>query len=886
MKGIAGSAVNFKRTVSKILLMAFATTFLFLFLFDYLSRGYLQAGENQRRDHLKQIVQISRNAIEPVLDEFRSEILTSKEATDKIRDMVRRMTFSDHNGNNYIFMSSYDGTMLVQPYELQKEMTSQQDLRDAHGVYIIQELISMALKEVEGGYVSYYYPPPGSSVAEEKISFVLGIPELNCYIGAGQYMGDLRREEKLFRFKVLILESILFILLALMVFTFIREIWSRNKQLGEEVQIKIQSEAELREKEHFISSLINAIPTPVFYKDRSGAYQGCNNAFSDIMGISSEEIKGKTFYEFWPENQEDHYHQNEMELMNNPIHQYYEHKVKDKDGNLRPVIIVKDVFRNEKGDVAGLVGAFLDISEQKLAEEELRHYQEHLEELVSERTIELEKEKNRAEMADKAKSEFLANMSHELRTPLNAVIGFSELLSSLMIDEKQQSYANSIRIAGKSLLTLINDILDLSKIEAGMMEIKTNAVSIRSIIREIEQIFTAKTEKKGLDFIVEIENNIPETLLLDEARIRQIFLNLVGNAEKFTEEGYIKIALTVSEFKESSIGLIIRIEDSGIGIEPQYTDRIFDAFIQKDGLDTRKYGGTGLGLAICKKMVKAMDGDISVKSNFGAGTVFEIVINDIPVVVSNSSGKSSKDSMDLTNTMFDEATILVVDDIESSREIMKEMLSKIGFNVLTADNGKIALQLITKCHADLVFMDIMMPIMDGLKTITILKSEPQTAEIPVIAMTASSVEKIETLRTYGFDGYLSKPFKVDELINILSKFFHMTFCETDNRDVISIGMIDFNNAKESSQLINLLIEEILPVCLLLKDVMVMGKIEKFGEKIIRIGEKHDFKPLVQIGCNLIDSVKKFDTAALDKTLLELAERIKQLVLFRGDRNGR
>ena len=693
----------------------------------------------------------------------------------------------------------------------------------------------------------------------------------------GIYEGIGWNYQKLLKYLFLIISPLFLIIIFAFLWT-----WSLKKQVTSRTK-------DLRKRETHLRTLLETIPDLIWLKDPNGIYLSCNRKFGRYFGAAESEIYGKTDYDFVDRKQADLFREDDQSILaTNSLRVYEEEMTFADDGHKEIVELIKTtMFESDGGKLVGVLGIARDITNRKKAEEELRHYREHLEDLVRDRTIELEKEKERAEIADKAKSEFLANMSHELRTPLNAVIGFSELLSSIMSDEKQKNYVKSIKLAGSSLLTLINDILDLSKIEVGMLEIKPTVVNIRSVIGEIVQIFAAKTEKKGIEFLIEIKKNVPDNLLLDEFRIRQILLNLIGNAEKFTEKGYIKISVDNIPAEKDHCGLILLIEDSGIGIDPQNIDKIFEAFKQHDGLDSKKYGGTGLGLAICKKMISAMGGEIAVTSNPGEGSVFEIIIKDILIAPGEITETTSDDNLNLDNTTFEDATILVVDDIETSRKIMKEMLPKIGFKVITAENGKVALDLISNNKPDLIFMDIRMPVLDGVSATIKIKANHETQNIPDIAMTASSsAENRESLLKKGFDQYLSKPFKVSELISILSGFFSYTSLKKKDMDLISLDQVDFNKVIEPAELLDLLYREILPTCQSLRDVMIMSRITAFGKRIEEIAEKHKISLLLRFGSDIITYADSFDTVAIVGILGRLADGIEQLNIMWEKFNGK
>jgi PAS domain S-box-containing protein len=289
----------------------------------------------------------------------------------------------------------------------------------------------------------------------------------------------------------------------------------------------------------------------------------------------------------------------------------YEVEAFRRDGSKIILDITVTMFREAEN--VSYLSIARDITERKFFEEELKRAKES------------------AENANKAKSEFLANMSHEIRTPLNAILGFSEILMNKAENQQQKSFLGTILSSGKTLLALINDILDLSKIEAGRLDLRFSPLNIEEILHEFEQIFTQRVREKELDFIIEISPGLPRGLLMDGLRIRQILFNLVGNAVKFTSFGYVKISAyyNFESEVEKKLNLILEVSDSGIGIQKNQQDVIFEAFRQQDGQSTRKYGGTGLGLAITKRLVERMNGVISVQSEIGKGSIFRVILPDI-----------------------------------------------------------------------------------------------------------------------------------------------------------------------------------------------------------------------------------------------------------------
>jgi len=434
-----------------------------------------------------------------------------------------------------------------------------------------------------------------------------------------------------------------------------------------------------------------------------------------------------------------------------------------QDGSEFPADITLSPMQTEEGMLA--TALVRDITERRRTEAELKQHRDRLEELVKERTTELLDAKERAEIANRAKSTFLSNMSHELRTPLNAILGYAQILKrEKQLSDRQIAGLNTIQQSGDHLLMLINDILDLSKIEDGKLELFMDTINLSTFIQVIADIIHIKTEQKSLSFSYEMPPDLPNAVQADEKRLRQVLLNLLGNAVKFTDSGHVGLCIHRLSAGDQIAQLRFEITDTGIGMTPAQIQAVLSP------------QGVGLGLAISRQLVRLMGGEIQVESFVSKGSRFWFDLpmplkTNVPIplerVIIGYEGPRKK--------------ILIIDDTAENREVLTELLSPLNFDIQQASNGYEGLKLIASTRPDLVFMDRMMSILDGVETTRQLRQTPGMEEIPIIAISASTAKEDQVAcLAAGASAFLSKPVEQGSLLQTIAQYLQLTWIYEDN----------------------------------------------------------------------------------------------------------
>ena len=755
---IENNIFNIKKNIKFKLFIPFFIVLFISFTFYIISIIYINVAQKEKElsFYKENKLQSQKNELKEKLDmvcgilEIYKEKIEKKEilesvAKETVIKIIKNLKYEKYG---YFWIITTDYILIASKAIPLEENTYIKDLVDIKGNKFIEKLVDGAIKNGEV-YEKYYYPKIGKKEHEEKLTYAKFFKEWGWIIGTGTYFDkfnmEIKSEEKLHKkhfyeellFIILGCTVILCIIIILVIFLpkyFFRYI---EKYIG------IQQ------------SIIDNIPFIIWVKDEKGVYLSVNNEFCKYHKVSTQEVIRKNDFEVFATDKEkaNHYVSDDMKVIKTGNKKTLE-KLTTKNNKEEWYETFKSPIFDKNNKIIGTLGYVRDITELKTYEERLK------------------KEKMSAEEANKLKSQFLANMSHEIRTPMNAIVGFTDILLTIKINNEQKEYLQMIRNSSSYLLDIINDILDYSKIEAGKIVIEQTNFSLYNLIESIIKTLSLQALKKSLTLSYEIDKNIPDSIIGDPIRLRQILINLCGNAIKFTEDGSVKINCYLSEKDDEKIILKFAISDTGIGISKEKQSKLFNVFTQADISTTRKYGGTGLGLVISKSLVELMQGKIWFESKDNQGTTFYFTI----------SLKIGKKMRELDNIeeleevkevkainkspAKEKYIILLVEDNEVNQKLAFFLLTKLGYQVDIANNGIEALKKIEEKEYSIILMDMLMPEMDGIEASKKIREKEKLTNkhIPIIALTANAfAEDKEKCIEAGMDDFISKPIKKEEL---------------------------------------------------------------------------------------------------------------------------
>jgi PAS domain S-box-containing protein len=544
------------------------------------------------------------------------------------------------------------------------------------------------------------------------------------------------------------------------VFAAARDITEQNKQkLKSDIATKNLEESNnsMKLASQYSLSLIEASRDPLFTISQDGKITDTNQASVRVTDVSKENLIGSDFITYFTEPEKAKKGYEEVFSKGFVV----DYPLIIKDGKLTPVLFNGSVYKDENGNIIGAVVVARDITEHKKAEKELieaRVFAELATEIA-------EQEKNKAESATviaenavKSKQQFLSNMSHEIRTPMNAIIGFTKVVLKTDLTEKQKEYLSAIKLSGDALIVLINDILDLAKVDAGKMTFERIPFRLSASISAMLHVFETKIKEKNLELVTEYDANIPKVLLGDSVRLHQIILNLVSNAIKFTSKGKITVSVRLFDEDEESATVEFAISDTGIGIDESKMETIFDNFQQATSGTSRLYGGTGLGLAIVKQLVEPQGGTLSVQSKINEGSTFSFTLNFAKTTLDSEFETENTE----IETEFKNIKVLVVEDMPLNQLLMKTILDDFGFERDIAENGQVAIEKLQEKDYDIVLMDLQMPVMNGFEATKFIRNTLKL-KLPIIALTADvTTVDLAKCTAVGMNDYIAKP--VDERI--------------------------------------------------------------------------------------------------------------------------
>jgi PAS domain S-box-containing protein len=722
----------------------------YLWSLSRITSHFIATVDQQRRASLKQMVDVARNEIEPIVAAVREGRQAKGEGLTRVRQLVRRMTYHDQYGPNYIFMSAYDGTMLVQPFEPEKELTSQWDLQDVHGRYIIRELVRVARSDPAGGFVSYDYYPPRATELQEKLAFVVGIPELECYIGTGMYTQQAYIDLASIIRRVQLLSLVLVALTVGSALVSMRQIARRNRQLAREVLERQRAEATIRESERRFHAIFNQAFHLAGVLDPAGTVIHVNSWALDFAGVQEADVLGRPAWEspWWRADEAEQARVKEAvrRATEEGLPSRFETCHIDKEGRRRAIDFSLRPVKDEAGRVLLLVPEGVDITERKQAKQERARLAEQL--------LQAQKLESLGRLA--------GGVAHDLNNVLSPVLGYAELL----LDDLGEEHRNRAEV--ESILAAATRARDLTQQLLAFARKQTLEVKPLDLNQSIQDLVRMVARTLRADIRLELELGHCGAIVADPGQLGQVLLNLLLNAQDAMQNGgVLRVETGETEVTDPSVAehlgikpgryVFLSVSDTGAGMDKAVLERLFEPFFT-----TKELGkGTGLGLSTVYGIVRQHGGGIGVESQVERGTTFRVYFPSTGQMPEPEPGVPESE-----RCFQGHETILVADDQEQVRGLVCGMLKRYGYTVLEAENGTQALEAAQSLPGtiDLLLTDVMMPDMDGRTLHQRLSSSRSSLKVVYISGYGADIIASDGVLDADID-FVAKPFTVQTLMS-------------------------------------------------------------------------------------------------------------------------